>query len=1625
MNRKKNRTISIVLSVIMLLSTIPLTGSMAASEPRYDRAGMEFMDDTAEGKALYEQHNASLPRLPGGGAPPQFKTVQGTKLYINYRLWTDQGVLCYGNYMKVPKNDFKSSTQKPGKPVVKNDGYYLKDGKRGEYRYHGYDVNGNHLTNLNFEPDSIVTKFNERAWIINPWTDLPVNKRPQQRSVYNDASTGLRNYADPSVQPGVRNWINKSLQQYGGVPLIGNITDPEVFRYLYVESAPSLLGIGQGRMWHEYRDGSIWYQTIAVPQLTAKENPPVTAAIELLTKLPESVTDVGTDMDGREITLRFKVSGVLRDSEVYNDPVKMTVYYTRYDIKDWNITFTGPEQPAQIEASAIGVANKGSGEFEYKTTYGFLKKHSSTAGGKTTWNLRFTATAKPNYKDGKQGLTGNAAYNLGIGVIELPLPPPIVVLGFSPDNRILETAFDGVPFTAYEYTDMSRVEERKVFVDGEEVSGDLFFSGSYIFPGEVDENGRFSYVDCEYRVKDIPGDAGLVVTRDVVYIYPTKPIANFKISSNTWKQNRLIKAQNTCNAGNIQLVVDTFPIVQYEWSFKGGAAQLRKGTDTDFLKEFMYKEPGIYSLTLRCKNKLGRWSDKYSVQFQVLEDTAPAVGVNLSESVYTRKDTVSAWYYFVGSTDGDVIKSSSIELWYDSDNNGTVNLKAKTWSNQGEFPKYAPVALGYYKYIITAQEDILSDTLPQFITEADKKTARYEVEFWVDNYRPLADLYVNIPVQRPNIDIFLMIDKNIDAAKKECILNNRVNMSNWLLGKNIIPNVSIWDLRTYTYSQPANTSKNNGGSIPPKTVTYTNNGYTGTLERTRYSNNDYSVDEGSYQTREESKSVSESATNTNSGTCEWTGTCWKLISKDETQLPSTRSYSDSQGYSGTLYKGSGVRTGEYDNPPSNPRAGDTYTYYSYWSVLYTGTVYKTVQVWVPDIVWYDDYTGYYSGTIYKDVKQPYTDTFSPTSSKYVVYVSDTNISDLADLNTVMKYAKTAKLILAGNDSIKSQRAHDLYLNTAAKTIDAVLDEILTSITENSPAVEKYYVLQNESFVMNVGQLDLESDAIVETGMQYVHEPGYFDNPTGSEPGAVPEHNENTGWTAEIKSSFANTGKYTVYRRVKDSPTTDARFAGYSYYSGIASLEIYTHRKPLAMAVLDWDYDQSEKVYRTTWVDHSYDPDHQYSRADKGIVERRIMYRQPGNEWIYNIPDRLPPGAYELYYYVRDPEGAWSAPLFLNFVLDEAPSMQLGAELRTLDSKFSLTGVPASEKLEAYNLWTRFPRDVRLQMALYSGAARVSSLRTVILGSTTGTKVNNDIGWNNVVYQIPETLPDRVYDFKITAVGSDGSQAEKSFEVRVSTPLDLEPDMPDEVSGGASADVSAKTSVYADVVNVTLFHATAYAKTYSLTASGAAGESCEWKNRITIPGSVPDGDYIARYTAIAANGSTQTKDLPFRLANLAVTGVDIGGYWNHWRGQTDMLGEQMTNEPHRFLSLECVKIDIQTTGDPDRVTVRFSPELEAMSYTDPNGHSYEYSRDFFGYNVLFPSDSTFSVTGNHAYWEYYLPLAPASKGWDNTRLRPRYRMVVTAYKGSNTAEYIIDDIDITGNIYDLTYIQPRK
>ncbi|MBN2558893.1 MAG: hypothetical protein JXB33_09085 [Clostridia bacterium] len=151
----------------------------------------------------------------------------------------------------------------------------------------------------------------------------------------------------------------------------------------------------------------------------------------------------------------------------------------------------------------------------------------------------------------------------------------------------------------------------------------------------------------------------------------------------------------------------------------------------------------------------------------------------------------------------------------------------------------------------------------------------------------------------------------------------------------------------------------------------------------------------------------------------------------------------------------------------------------------------------------------------------------------------------------------------------------------------------------------------------------------------------------------------------------------------------------------------------------------------------------------------------------------------------------------------------------------------------------------------------------------------------------------------------------------------------------------------------------------------------------------------------------------------IRSISISGAWNHWGDEMD----------HRFLSLEKVFIRIRTRVRTVRAVIRFSPELEAMSYTNSKGHTYDYAEDFFGEYVLFPGDST--LVANNGYgtqylylWDYILPMCPETIGWDGIRRRSSYSMTVTVHGYNGKTETIsINDIDITGNIYNLLYPQP--
>ncbi len=1559
---KYTKVISSILCLVLLITGFPDIMVHAADNytlQKYENGGIEFFNQTTYDS--YKRNNVLPTQINGSVVPLSIKKDTNT-YYLNYRLFTQKNLVVYGSYRSMAGNYFKCGYQiHPDldikEPEIKYDGgYFLKpegisckgkeqnpkthkekcETNRGEWKYLGFDINGEVFSNMWMINVATVTTFRERNWIKEPWSDKnKVKKRlTSNPSSYNNAAFNSSNrYKQQTVQK-LKNWIFKtfnSVDKFSGIPDGNGHFDPDVYQYLYIQSAPTIQKAGSGKMWHVRPDGSIWYQTFSVPNLgqtntlsdSGKNDLPLQCFVTAVSPMPD--IPEGSELDKQKVKLELQVKGELQDYVIlkeeepapegwipyYKDSVSRTVYYTRQDIESWdlNINKVPGIELNDIEKQAQKVVpksledNTAKATFSIETTVEEIKKLPKQG---DNYIIRIEATAKVNYLDG-HNISKSGTNQFLTGTIPTPPEPDIQPLiidipTIKINNHIGETAFDGIQFDdVSDSTDMSTVKSTELYINGEQVDYNQFFSGSYRFSATTHKNGYFAEVICKYNLdkskiildglpenkKQEIQDAAVVeyVSTDYVYVYPTRPVAQFKLSSNSWKQNRIINVENNSTEGNIQLVADKYPIVEYRWSYGGDILQLNKGTDNDLNKQLQYKEPGSYSLTLECKNTLGKWSEPYTVEFRVLEDITPNIELNLSDSVVTRTDQISAWHYDVNSTDGDRIKVAKIELWYDSDNNDEVDTMLQSWNGLGDngmceltdFPSYTPTELGYYKFFIYAQDEFIGvngqDTLTQFVTDSDKKSASVDCDFWVDNYQPLSDVYLDAPIERPNVDLYIMRDKNLAKEKYEYIANNRVTMENALLGRNLIPNLNIWDLKTYEYSTPASTSSNTGTSYPSEEIQYTSAGYSGKLKRTSVTDSGGYHDFGHYESKTETKTASTGGQSTSGH------------GYSGSYPPSSVSYSDSQGYSGTL-SGYGY---VYASTACSDKAGDFDWTRSYAG--YSGTVSRTISYWVPNMQWVSNYTGYYSGTIYKYVRQPYTDTWRGNSNKYILYISDGNISELSDFNSAV--SKTdAKVILVGTPDIQKQYLHySKFIDSTDKTVQEILNDTLEYISEQTPSIEQIYILRNQQFTLNVVENDLENDEIILKELQYVHDKDYFDNPTGQESGTQANFNSDTGWTTEIRNSFSNVGKYQIYRRVKDKPA-GAYGDNYSYYSGATEVDIYVHRKPIAKAALDWDFDGVTNTYKTNWKDISFDLDHNITRAntDKGISDRKIMWKKEGGEWNYTVPDNLSPGTYRIRYYVKDIENTWSDVFTMDmngttytnvpeviFTLTETPPMQFEAQLRAMKTAFRNPTLPitlpASEDLEVFNLWTRYPLNPYLTMALYGpSGTQVSGTKTVNYSTGTGTKSGNDIKWDSVPYNVPDNLKDGNYIFKIIANAEQNKTI--SFPVTIKTPINLNGyingrETAAQINTGDTTLFKFTTSQYVSKTQLNFEGHTYTSDSGKIQLVSNSGTVKTWELRLDIAdGAYPEGRLgSAEFRAWLPSGMSETVNVDYKFVGI--------------------------------------------------------------------------------------------------------------------------------------------------------------
>ncbi len=301
-------------------------------------------------------------------------------------------------------------------------------------------------------------------------------------------------------------------------------------------------------------------------------------------------------------------------------------------------------------------------------------------------------------------------------------------------------------------------------------------------------------------------------------------------------------------------------------------------------------------------------------------------------------------------------------------------------------------------------------------------------------------------------------------------------------------------------------------------------------------------------------------------------------------------------------------------------------------------------------------------------------------------------------------------------------------------------------------------------------------------------------------------------------------------------------------------------------IIDKSFDLQGLEITSYW--NVYKDDIQIATTIKGDI----------NNYLNQKIKELGVGKYTLELKVVNSRGLESDLLKKSFDVIEV-NIDMRAKLKTELPIFNLSSVPASENLIAYDIYTNYLFNLKLQLALYQNGVQVSPTNTVKYSSDVASKIGNEIYWNDILYNIPATLKNGDYIMNISAVDVDRPKAFKEilFNVKVRTPINLQPILDNELRAGKVTNIRANTSKYVNSsysvventtypnknksgVTVILFYGTSYATDPLLLN----GDNTNWSSSTTLSKSIPAGNYTARFIATLPSGDFEYKDVTYKF-----------------------------------------------------------------------------------------------------------------------------------------------------------------
>lgn len=841
--------------------------------------------------------------------------------------------------------------------------------------------------------------------------------------------------------------------------------------------------------------------------------------------------------------------------------------------------------------------------------------------------------------------------------------------------------------------------------DGEIVSRELTVDGS---PSNFSRNfPRVTAEETHDAALKVTDDAGASDTDARSFkILPTTPTAMLEING-TLKENRKVSF-NAHGSDKATKAIRVAPINYNltTWDFKPVTPGITQGdikiehTSDGGIKDVLFKKAGEYEVTITVTNKYSEVSEPYTAKITIMPDEKPIAKFTVDQKVALRDGTTKKATIelkdFSNSIDDDFIKQRIWYVEYDSNNDGlfgtAMDTSRQVISSGNETTVYYETdRVGHYRFTLEVVEGFGQPTLQRFINDGDYRrdvTEKIDSGDRVSEYTKLTnfniidkDKAVEVSNTPPVVDFGMQTHRKVDLvldiggltkATQQHMTGNRPG------GTSNNDGGGYYDHKYYTYDY---SERNEVASLAASLETDLKT--KGIDARVVIDNDYYHL----YDTDGTCiKSIPQWGWSTYYRTIQTTAS--NTVSNYSSSPPGG-SYSPPAGYSIT----STVHTGSYQNTSNYTVVGSGSFSSAAEADAYPVGRDSRICSWNADNTVYSctfiRYQWVHSYTYYLEKQEPYqvwevqyyynqgcnsTEQTDPTrmkdnfvsqtyrSNTDVVYARFDNqswtwVNDTSQVNPIVSKMRQDNPFF-WHFAYNSNRANfDRFTTTAAtlgkfslydflykgRNVQDIKDYIIGQYLVTNPG-ENHTILLGEEIAYSVTYEDFENDPELAREWKFSHDPTKVNGRTiDNQHSKIAQSDHWVSAPLQLKAA----GTYKIQLRSKDNPVHfgDNRFNNYQKWSDEEIVREYTvnvHRRPIAD--FTFNIDAADNYRLDLDPKPSYDPEHQFNRDDKGIVEYEwTSYMVDGVKYNGAPPSNLQVNKiYDVTLQVKDIDGAYGS-----------------------------------------------------------------------------------------------------------------------------------------------------------------------------------------------------------------------------------------------------------------------------------------------------------------------------------------------------------------------------------------------